>query len=321
MELLELMQGISKNNVPHYMIWFGEEQKILDMYIEQISKFYKPVRVGSVAYVFNQLRMKSLDKSSKVYIVTEDTEYSKEEKVWQNVKDMFSKSPHILILRYATIDKKVKFYTHHKQESIEFVHLQPEILTQYIQRDVDLSDSNCDKLCKMCNNDYGRISLELDKLKHYYTAMSIEAEICMADMDYNECFDNLLNQSAIYCEIGDITFELTNAVLGGYPDKAIQKLDEAKRKGEPTLRICSILYEGFRNLVAYTGLGKDKQNAGVRTGLTGWQIKQCIDLSGGYNMKELIRNMLLCQRVESGVKTGTIEEDTALEYLVLHCLH
>lgn len=141
------------------------------------------------------------------------------------------------------------------------------------------------------------------------------------DSIFDYCFEELLKDGAIYSEIGDITFELTNAVLGGYPDKAIQKLDEAKRKGEPTLRICSILYEGFRNLVAYTGLGKDKQNAGVRTGLTDWQIKQCIDLSGGYNMKELIRNMLLCQRVESGVKTGTIEEDTVLEYLVLHCLH
>lgn len=166
MELLELMQGISKNNVPHYMIWFGEEQKILDMYIEQISKLYKPVRVSSVAYVFNQLRMKSLDKSSKVYIVTEDTEYSKEEKVWQNVKDMFSKSPHILILRYASVNKKLKFYTQQKDSFTEFVHLQPEILTQYIQKDIDLSDSNCEKLIAMCGNDYGRILLEVDKIKH-----------------------------------------------------------------------------------------------------------------------------------------------------------
>ena len=132
--------------------------------------------------------------------------------------------------------------------------------------------------------------------------------------------DILIKQGAIYSEIGDITFELTNAVLGGYPDKAIQKLDEAKRKGEPTLRIISILYDGFRNLVSYNALGKDKKDAGKRTGLTGWQIKQCIDLNGGYSMKELIRNMMLCQRVESGIKTGTIDEEIALEYLVLGCL-
>ena len=54
------------------------------------------------------------------------------------------------------------------------------------------------------------------------------------DSIFDYCFEELLKDGAIYSEIGDITFELTNAVLGGYPDKAIQKLDEAKRKGEPT---------------------------------------------------------------------------------------
>ena len=140
------------------------------------------------------------------------------------------------------------------------------------------------------------------------------------DSIFDYCFEELLKDGAIYSEIGDITFELTNAVLGGYPDKAIQKLDEAKRKGEPTLRIISILYDGFRNLVSYNALGKDKKDAGKRTGLTGWQIKQCIDLNGGYSMKELIRNMMLCQRIESGIKNGTIEEEIALEYCILSCL-
>lgn len=315
MELSQLMQYLSTGTgIPHYMIWYGEEQKILDRYLDRIKSFYKPVHCESVSFVVNQIRMKSLDKSNKIYIVTEDEEYRKNEQAWHNVKEMLNKSKHILLIRYASVNKKLKFYTQQKDSFTEFVHLQPDILTSYIQKDIALSDSNCKKLCSMCNNDYGRILLEVDKVYHFM-ASNYDGE-----QDADKAFEELIKQGAIYSEIGDITFELTNAVLGGYPDKAIKKLDEAKRKGEPTLRIVSILYEGFRNLVAYTALGKDKKEAGKRTGMTGWQIKQCIDLNGGYNMKELIRNMMLCQKVESGIKGGVIDEEIALEYCVLSCL-
>ena len=314
MELAQLMQHLAGGtNIPHYMIWFGEEQKIIDMYLDRIKSFYKPVHCDSVAFVVNQLRVKSLDKSNKIYIVTEDDEYRKNEQAWNNVKEMLNKSKHILLLRYASVNKKLKFYTQQKDSFTEFIHLQPDILTSYIQKDINLSDDNCEKLISMCGNDYGRILLEVDKLNQYLDRKR-------KDIFPNDAFSILCEQGAIYSEIGDITFELTNAVLGGYPDKAIQKLDEAKRKGEPTLRIISILYDGFRNLVSYNALGKDKKDAGKRTGLTGWQIKQCIDLNGGYSMKELIRNMMLCQRVESGIKQGTIEEEIALEYCILSCL-
>lgn len=320
MELSKLMQHLSTGEgLPHYMIWYGEEQKIIDMYLDRIKTFYKPVHCESVAFVVNQLRVKSLDKSNKIYIVTEDEDYRKNEQAWQNVKEMLNKSKHILLLRYASVNKKLKFYTQQKESFTEFVHLQPDILTQYIQKDIDLSDKNCEKLISMCGNDYGRILLEIDKINQYRQSTFHDTE-GIYEVECDEAFDILLKQGAIYSEIGDITFELTNAVLGGYPDKAIQKLDEAKRKGEPTLRIISILYDVFRNLVSYNALGKDKKDAGKRTGLTGWQIKQCIDLNGGYSMKELIRNMMLCQKVESGIKQGTIEEEIALEYVVLSCL-
>lgn len=318
MELSNLMKCLATGeNLPHYMIWYGEEQKIIDMYLERIKSFYKPVHCESVSFVINQLRVKSLDKSNKIYIVTEDEEYRKNEQAWNNVKEMLNKSKHILLLRYANVNKKLKFYTQQKDSFTEFVHLQSDILTSYIQRDIDLSDSNCEKLISMCGNDYGRILLEVDKLNQYI--WSIEEKI-PGKSRYDRAFEELIKQGAIYSEIGDITFELTNAVLGGYPDKAIQKLDEAKRKGEPTLRIISILYDGFRNLVSYNALGKDKKDAGKRTGLTGWQIKQCIDLNGGYSMKELIRNMMLCQIVEAGIKQGIIDDEIALEYIILNCL-
>ena len=36
MELVDLMKKISNNDIPHFLIFFGEEQKIIDIYIQNI---------------------------------------------------------------------------------------------------------------------------------------------------------------------------------------------------------------------------------------------------------------------------------------------
>lgn len=211
------------------------------------------------------------------------------------------------------MDKRSAFVRKNQQNIVEFSHLSGDVLQQYIHRDLpDLSDENVSKLISYCSNDYGRILLEVDKIKQYSSVRT--------DLTIDSCFVQLDKKGLFHKEIGDITFELTDAVLGGYPEKAIQKLDEAKRKGEPAMMISSILYNGFRNLLAYQGLGKNKQGAMERTGMTKGELWGCTKNVGGYSIEEVKRNMLFCQKVESGIKMGTIDEDIALEYLVLSCL-
>ena len=313
MELVDLMKSISCNSIPHFLILYGEEQKIIDIYIQNIvqSANGKKVVVDNVSQAVKDNGKKSLDKSIKVYVVTEDTAFLTKEESWENVRKSMHKN--YLILRYHSLDKRSAFVRKNQQNIVEFSHLSDDVLQQYIYRDLpDLSDENASKLISYCNNDYGRILLEIDKIKQYSSARP--------DLTVDSCFEGLNKQGLFHKEIGDITFELTNAVLGGYPEKAIQKLDEAKRKGEPVMTIAYILYSGFRNLLAYQGLGKNKQGAMERTGMTKGELWGCTKNVGGYNVEEVKRNMLFCQQIESGIKMGTIDEDIALEYLVLSCL-
>lgn len=315
MELSELMKRIAGNDIPHYLVLYGQEQTILDMYIKQILSVTQShaVYVDTVASVIKHCGKKSLNKSVKCYIVSDDLSYLKAETVWDKIKKDFKKSKDYLILRYHTLDKRDKFSHNNKENLTEFAHLSAEVLQQYIYRDLpDLSEKNALSLIDYCNYDYGRILMEIDKVKQY---MSVRTELTV-----DSCFNQLDKQGLFHKEIGDITFELTNAVLGGYIDQAIVKLDEAKRKNEPAMMIASILYSGFRNLLAYQGLGKNKQGAMERTGLTKGELYGCTKNIGGYSLSEVKRNMLFCQQVESGIKTGLIDEDIALDYLVLHCL-
>lgn len=317
MELVDLMKSISQNAIPHFLILYGEEQKIIDIYIQNILNSVEGRRVvlDNVSQVIKDNGKKSLDKSIKVYIVTEDTTFLTRDESWENVIKFMNKN--YLILRYHALDKRSAFVKKNQQNIVEFSHLSDEVLQQYIYRDLpDLSDENVSKLISYCNNDYGRILLEVDKIKQWQEHYTDNEGTPKTD----SVFKLLDKQGLFHKEIGDITFELTDAVLGGYPELAIKKLNEAKRKGEPAMMIASILYNGFRNLLAYQGLGSNKKGAMERTGLTKGEIYGCSKHIGGYSLSEVKRNMLFCQSVESGIKTGKIDSEIALEYLVLSCL-
>lgn len=313
MELVDLMKRISANDIPHFLILFGEEQTILNIYLTHILEVTNTKRISadSVSYVMQNINKKRFDKSIRLYVVQDDMAFLRAEDSWETVRNTPTKD--YIVLRYHSLDKCSAFVKKNQQNLVEFSRLTKEVLQTYISKDLpDLSEKNSSKLVEYCNYDYGRILMEIDKVKQY---MSVRT-----DLTVDSCFVQLDKQGLFHKEIGDITFELTNAVLGGYPDTAIQKLDEAKRKGEPAMMIVSILYTGFRNLLAYQGLGSNKQGAMERTGMTKGELYGCTKNVGGYSITEVKRNMLKCQEIEAGIKMGTIDEDIALEYAVLSCL-
>lgn len=313
MELVDLMKRISANDIPHFLILFGEEQTILNIYLTHILEVTNTKRISadSVSYIMQNINKKRFDKSIRLYIVQDDMAFLRAEDSWETVRNTATKD--YIILRYHSLDKRSAFVKKNQQNLVEFAHLSKEVLQTYISKDLpDLNEKNSSKLVEYCNYDYGRILLEIDKIKQYSSIRT--------DLTIDSCFVQLDKQGLFHKEIGDITFELTNAVLGGYIETAIQKLDEAKRKGEPAMMIVSILYNGFRDLLAYQGLGSNKQGAMERTGMTKGELYGCTKNVGGYSITEVKRNMLKCQEIEAGIKMGTIDEDIALEYAVLSCL-
>lgn len=78
----------------------------------------------------------------------------------------------MIIFKYNNLDKRNKFYKQFENNIVEFNKLSDEVLTKYIQRELNvgtnLTDINCKKLIDICGSNYNQILLELDKLKHYY---------------------------------------------------------------------------------------------------------------------------------------------------------
>ena len=315
MDLRDLMQSIMDETPPRFMILFGDEQKIADIYIDKIAELgYKKRSIDTVSQAITKCSTKSLTNSKNLFLINEDKDFVKAESSWNTVKDIANTSDNILIVRYAKVAKNTKFYKQNTDSAIEFPKLDTSILCNYIKKELtDFTDDNCEMLCGLCSNDYGRILLEIDKVIHYRDAGSSQ--------DSNIAFTELLQYNAISSDIGDITFELTDAVIVGDVEKSFLLLEQAKRCGEPALRICSILYNNFRNMLAILCLGSNKSNASARTGIDNKMLYVQMKKCGAYNVHECIRNVNICQRVESGIKTGQIDSDIALDYLITALLY
>ena len=61
-------------------------------------------------------------------------------------------------------------------------------------------------------------------------------------------------------------------------------------------------------------------NLSKATGLSAWQIRNASKYIGKYSENELIYIVQLIQKVESGIKTGHIEDEFAMQYLLTHIM-
>ena len=88
----------------------------------------------NVSQVIKDNGKKSLDKSIKVYVVTEDTAFLTKDESWETVRKSMHKN--YVILRYHSIDKRSAFVRKNQQNIVEFSHLSNDVLQQYIYKDL-----------------------------------------------------------------------------------------------------------------------------------------------------------------------------------------
>jgi len=170
MDVATLKAKIKSKQLPSFMIFAGEEWKVQEIYLRQISKATNKdiVRIDSITDIYSSLRNRSFMKSSRVYVVRDDKTLMQDEKLQSQLDTLLADN--ILVLILTNTDKRTRFYKAFKTSIIEFERLSDAMLYKYIQREITLSKSNIERLVEVCEHDYGRILLEIDKIKRYVDA-------------------------------------------------------------------------------------------------------------------------------------------------------
>jgi DNA polymerase III delta subunit len=189
---------------------------------------------------------------------------------------------------------------------VEFEPFKLPVLVKYIQKDIDLSEDSSKLLAEICEQDYSRILLEIDKIKQYKSHYLISSDKAMQE---------LLTAGVIYRPPYDAIFDFVDAVLKYKPKKAFKLLQESYDSGEATLVIISNLYNSTKQLLQVQSYQGD--SLADSTGLTPFQIKLASGRKGYYSNGDLVYFMRKLREVEKGIKIGEIEESIAVPYALV----
>lgn len=313
------IQIVEKHLSNKLYIFYGDEYVVQKIYIQKIAE----ITDSEIEYIDSIEDILSDSGSSlfsfkKCYVCIDDSVLIKS----NNLEKDFDKIIHILednilILQYSKLDKRSKFYnfiTKDKElpfasfSAIEFEYLHPVVLQKYITEKVNLTPEAVKKLIEVCEQDYGRILLEVDKISRYADCENL---LC------NNAFTQLLNNKIIYQPPGDMIFNFVDAVLANKPKTAFSLLQECKDIGEPSLRLLLVLFTNIRHLLQVQSC---ESNIAETTGLSSWEIRCVQNYQGIYRNSELVRALHLIQNVEKGIKTGQIDDAIAVDYVLVNIL-
>lgn len=308
MELLTLKHHIQTNNFNNIYIFAGDEWKVQEIYIEQMTKVIgNRVYLDSVSELLQKLSKTLFNNVRTLYLLRDDREFMTNEKAQIRVLETLKNN--VLILLVSSVDKRTKFYKTYSESFIEFSALEHAVLKRYVQKHIKLSDQNAERLMELCENNYGRTLLEIDKVHQYCTAMGITD---------NESFKKLISENAIYQPPYDAVFDFVDNVLRRNVTVSFDLLEQCKEIGESTLVMLSVLYTNAKQVLQVQSC--NSSDIAKTTGLNAWVIKKAKEKLNRYSTGELVYMLKLIRSVEKDIKTGRMEDEYAMQYVLVNVL-
>lgn len=319
MEVQDLKHMIQSKDIPNFMIFTGEEWMVQKIYIQQIAKVVnlEVKYIDSISDIWNTLNSRMLLGKNYLYVLRDDREFITEEKLYSQIQNRLSKN--MLILQLTSVDKRLKILKTYNNTTFEFNALKSDILMRYIQNEITLPDEHIGYLMEICEYNYGRCLLEVDKIKHYVNSIKDNAVTAtQARLQYPLAFAKLATDGTIYIPPRDAIFDFIKAVMQHRVKLVYELFEELKESKEPTLIILSNLY----NLAKWTYQLQtcSSKDIAKSTGLNNWQIRNAKECANVYTNEDLEYLMRLIQKVESGIKRGLIEDAIAVDYVLVSFL-
>lgn len=309
MELTALKASIKTAEFINTYIFTGPEIGVMHIYLKQMAKVLKCSikTLDSVVDWASKMNSSSILSQKNVQVFYEAKEFIDDEKLRNAILSRKFTTGDIVVFVFSALDKRTKLYKNHQNIIVEFNAMRKDVLKKYIAKEIDLSEQNADSLIEICDSDYSRILLEIDKIRQYSK--------CTGEGS-NQSYRTLIKTGAIYTPAKDAIFDFVDAVLRYKTKLAFQLLQECYECGESTMVILSNLYNSTKQLLQVQSYEGD--NITSSTGLTPFQIKLATGRKNIYSNGDLVYLMKLVRNVEKGIKTGEVEEPFAVPYILVN---
>ena len=307
MTVNDVKRQIKANKLCPFYVFTGAEIEAQRIYIDKVAEVTgKPVkRIESVKEAFN--KRASLFNLSNVYVCRDDAEFWKSATEISAVEELLGNN--ILILQMTDIDKRSKASKLYADRTITFEYMDADTLYKYVQKQCSLNDDNTFELIDICERDYARLLLETDKIRIYARAQGVSED---------EAFRELVDEGTISKPLKDAIFDFTDAFLRADINKAFNLLQDCKGIGEPSLRLISVLYSNIKRVLQVQIC--NSKDICKTTGLTAWDVKLAKQTAGSWQSEDLVFFLKTLQKIEQGIKTGEVDEESAIDYFLVSVL-
>ena len=311
MNITDVKTDIKNKAIKPYYIFAGDEIEVQRIYINKIAEVlgYNVVRADCIADIWPNIITPNLFDAPSVYVVRDDKDISQDETL-QRQLDKGDFNGNVIINLISTVDKRSKWYKANSAKIIQFERLSTDMLIKYCQREVTLNKRNCERLIAICENDYSRILLEIDKIKSFTEFLS--------DGDYNKVFEQFVADGVISTPPQDAIFDLVDVILKRQVSRVYALYEQCKAIGEANMVILSVLYTNAKQVLQVQAC--ESSDIAKSTGLNAWQIKCAKDKLDYYSNGELVNILRLIQKVQKGIITGQIEDEISIDYLLVNIL-
>lgn len=315
MNITDVKTQIKNKKLQPYYIFAGDEIEIQRIYINKIAEVsgLEVVRADCIADVWSSIITPTLFDTPCVYVVRDDKDLQTD--ILSTQIERNNLNGNIVINLITTVDKRTKWYKSNSDKIVLFERLSDEVLTKYIQREVTLNKRNCERLIAICENDYSRILLEIDKIKRYLMAVENKVE---GQSRYDTAFEKLVEDGIISVPPQDAIFDLVDAILKRQINKVFDLLEQCYAVGEANMVILSVLYNNAKQVLQVQAC--ESSDIVKSTGLTSWQVKCAKDKCGNYSNGELVNILKQIQTIQKGIITGQIEDEMSVPYLLVNIL-
>jgi DNA polymerase III delta subunit len=316
MTVADVKKDIQDKTIKQYYVFTGDELEVMNIFINKIAEVAgaKICRADTLSSVFSKLQNKSFFSTKTCFVIRDDKEFMSAEEIWPRIERAELQSDNIVIMLYTDVDKRSKFYKHIKDSLVTFEALTDANLKREIQKRIALSDRNCDILIDICEHNLGIILNEIDKIRNYISGDRPDGR----SMTYDQSFEQLLKDGTIHQPARDCIWDFVDAVLMRKKKQAFGLLEEALEFGNPVLTLISVLYRDTKQLLQVQMC--PTPDISKSTGLSGFDIKRASGRKFKYKDKELVNAMNVIREAEMGIKSGNIEENVALEYILVNMM-
>lgn len=310
MTITDVKQQIKDRKLQSYYVFTGDEIEVQRIYINKIAEVSGNtlVRAENVSDIWKDILSPSIFGEHYVFVIRDDKDLLTDSKLQEQI-DSGILGDNILIHLLTSVDKRTKWYKSNSDRIVDFERLSSEVLKKYILKSVTLNNANCERFIAICENDYSRLLLEIDKIQRYMRKFNVTAD---------EAFTIMLKEGAIYVPPKDAIFDLVDAILKRQIKRVYDLLNQCYEIGEANLVILNVLYTNTKQVLQVQAC--ESNDICNSTGLTKWQVKCAKEKCDNYSVGELVNIMRMIQKIQKGIITGQIEDSMSVEYLLVSIL-